>query len=194
MVYWSLTTRACSFTIAGLAFAVAITGCRGKPLPTYGAVPDFALTMQTGKPFQSSSLDGSVWVADFFFTRCTGPCPMMSSRFRRIDKTFAGRNDFKLVSLTVDPQRDTVPVISEYARKFSAAPTRWVFLTGPMTELDRLCRNVFLLGNVDGNLDHSTRFVLVDRKRQIRGFYQSNDSGNMRQLVRDIQSLLKEKA
>lgn len=174
--------------------ASATTGCRAKPLPAYGAVPDFILTMQTGQAFRGSSLDGSVWVADFFFTHCTGPCPMMSSRFRRIDKTFAGRNDLKLVSMTVDPRRDTVPAIAEYARKFNAEPGRWFFLTGPMSELNTLCRNVFLLGNVDGDLDHSTRFVLVDRKRQIRGFYQSNDSGSMRQLVRDIESLLKEKA
>jgi protein SCO1/2 len=194
MVYWSLTTRACSLAIAALALAVASTGCRGKPLPSYGSVPDFTLTSQTGEAFRGSSLDGSVWVADFFFTHCTGPCPMMSSKFRRIDKTFAGRRDFKLVSMTVDPQRDTVPEIAQYARKFSAEPDRWFFLTGPMGELNTLCRNVFLLGNVDGNLDHSTRFVLVDRKRQIRGFYVSTDSGSIQQLVRDIQSLLKEKA
>jgi protein SCO1/2 len=177
--------------VASLAFAA--TGCRSKPLPVYGTVPDFALISQTGSPFQASSLDGSVWVADFFFTNCQGPCPRMSSRFRRIEKTFADRNDLKLVSMTVDPKRDTVPVIADYARKFSAEPGRWWFLTGSMDQLNTLCRTVFLLGNVDGNLDHSTRFVLMDRRRQIRGFYRSDDSENMQQLMHDIQSLLKEK-
>ncbi len=194
MVYWSLTTRVCSLSFAALALAFASTACRSKPLPAYGVVPNFTLTMQTGVPFRATSLDGKVWVADFFFTHCTGPCPMMSSRFRRIDKTFSGRSDFKLVSLTVDPQRDTIPAIADYARMFNAEPDRWFFLTGPMSELNRLCRNVFLLGNVDGKLDHSTRFVLVDRKRQIRGFYISGDSESMQQLVRDIQVLLKERA
>ena len=94
----------------------------------------------------------------------------MSSRFRHIEKTIA-RTDLKLVSLTVDPRRDTVPVIAAYARVFSAEPGRWFFLTGPMDRLNHLCRDVFLLGNVDGDLNHSTRFVLVDRRRQIRGFY-----------------------
>lgn len=175
-----------------MAFAAA--GCARKPLPVYGAVPDFALTSQTGSDFHGASLDGSVWIADFFFTNCAGPCPRMSSRFRHIEKAFAKRNDLKLVSFTVDPQRDTVPAIAEYARKFSAEPGRWFFLTGPMQRLDKLCRETFLLGNADGNFDHSTRFVLVDRSRRIRGFYRSEDSQSIQQLMADIQSLLREKA
>ena len=174
------------------AIVIALTACGSKPLPVCGTVPDFALTAQNGSEFRGSSLDGSVWVADFFFTHCTGPCPRMSSRFRHIEKTFAGRNDLKLVSLTVDPARDTVPVIADYARMFNAELGRWFFLTGAMDRLNHLCRDVFLLGNVDGNLDHSTRFVLVDRRRRIRGFYRSDDSESMKQLMRDIQSLLKE--
>jgi protein SCO1 len=188
-----LAPRAASL-IAIAALGLAAAGCARKPLPVYGTVPDFTLTSQTGAGFHGASLDGSVWVADFFFTHCAGPCPRMSSRFRRIEKTFANRNDLKLVSITVDPQRDTVPAIAEYARKFSAEPGRWFFLTGPMDQLNALCRNVFMLGNVDGNLDHSTRFVLVDRARRIRGFYRSDDSESLQQLMRDIQSLLKEKA
>lgn len=118
----------------------------------------------------------------------------MSSRLRQIAKTFSSRKDLKLVSFTVDPQRDTVPVLAEYANKFSAQPGRWYFLTGPMERLNQLGRNVFLLGDVNGSLEHSTRFVLVDRKRQIRGFYHSNDADSMQQLVRDIRLLLKESA
>lgn len=190
MASWSSITKVYSLVAA----AVALTACGSKPLPVYGTVPDFTLTSQNGSPFQGSSLDGSVWVADFFFTHCTGPCPRMSARFRRIDKTFAGRNDFKLISLTVDPKRDTVPVIAQYARVFNAEPGRWFFLTGPMDRLNHLCRDVFLLGNIDGDLNHSTRFVLVDRHRRIRGFYRSDDADSMKQLNTDIQSLLKERA
>ena len=172
---------------------MVLVSCGSKPLPVYGTVPDFTLTSQNGSEFRGSSLDGSVWVADFFFTHCTGPCPRMSSRFRHIEKTFAGQKDLKLVSLTVDPRRDTVPVIADYARVFNAEPGRWFFLTGPMDRLNHLCRDVFLLGSVDGNLDHSTRFVLVDRRRRIRGFYRSDDSGSMKKLMGDIQSLLRER-
>lgn len=178
--------------LLAVGVALSLAGCREKPLPVYGAVPDFTLTSQTGQPFQGASLDGSVWIADFFFTHCTGPCPRMSARFRRIEKSFPGRNDLKLVSFTVDPQRDDASVLADYARKFGAEPGRWFFLTGPMPDLNRMSRNVFMLGDVDGQLDHSTRFVLVDRKRQIRGFYRSDDSGSMEQITRDIRSLLKE--
>jgi protein SCO1/2 len=180
--------------VALAVLTLATAACARKPLPVYGSVPDFTLTSQTGAEFHGASLDGSVWIADFFFTNCAGPCPRMSSRFRRIEKTFTNRSDLKLLSLTVDPQRDTVPAIAEYARKFGAEPGRWFFLTGPMDRLNTLCRNVFMLGNVDGNLDHSTRFVLVDRSRRIRGFYRSEDSESLQQLMRDIQLLLKEKA
>jgi protein SCO1/2 len=176
------------------AAALILASCRSTPLPVYGAVPDFTLTAQSGEPFRGASLDGSVWVADFFFTHCTGPCPRMSSRFRRLEKSFPARNDLKLVSFTVDPERDDAAVLAEYARRFGAEPGRWFFLTGPMPELNRMSRTVFMLGNVDGQLDHSTRFVLVDRKRQIRGFYRSEESDSMEQLTRDIRALLKEKA
>lgn len=189
MVSWSLTIRVFSVLVA----LAGISACR-KPLPAYGAVPDFTLTSQTGSAFHASTLDGSVWVAEFFFTHCTGPCPRMNARLRQIEKTeFPGRTDLKLVSFTVDPARDSVPVLAGYARQFGAEPGRWFFLTGPMDELNHLSRNVFLLGNVTGDLDHSTRFVLVDRKRQIRGFYLSNEAESIRQLLGDIRVLLKEK-
>jgi protein SCO1/2 len=189
MASWCSTIKVCSL----LAAALLLAACGSKPLPVYGTVPDFSLTDQNGTAFNGASLSGNVWVADFFFTHCTGPCPRMSSRFRHIEKTIA-RNDLKLVSLTVDPQRDTVPVIAAYARVFNAEPGRWYFLTGPMDRLNHLCRDVFLLGNIDGDLNHSTRFVLVDRRRQIRGFYLSGDSESMKQLMNDIQSVLKERA
>ncbi len=117
----------------------------------------------------------------------------MNARFRQIDKTFSTRTDFKLVSLTVDPARDNAEVLAEYARRFNAEPGRWYFLTGPIEQLNELGRNVFLLSTVDGSLDHSTRFVLVDRKRRIRGFYGSSDQEAMDALVRDVRRLLKDK-
>jgi protein SCO1/2 len=190
MACWSSTVRACSF-VAVAALSLLAAGCRTTPLPVYGKVPDFKLTSQTGAEFHGASLDGSVWVAEFFFTHCTGPCPRMNSRFRQIEKKFE-RQDLKLVSMTVDPARDTVPVLAAYAKTFSAEPGRWFFLTGPLDELNHLGRTVFLLGDVNGNLDHSTRFVLVDRRRTIRGFYRSEDVEAVQQLMRDIEALLKE--
>ncbi len=193
MACWSSTARACSLAAAAV-LGVAATGCRTTPLPVYGKVPDFTLTSQTGAEFHGASLHGNVWVAEFFFTHCTGPCPRMNSRFRQIEKKFESRKDLKLVSMTVDPARDTVPVLASYAKSFSAEPDRWFFLTGPLDQLNFLGRGVFMLGDVNGNLDHSTRFVLVDRQSRIRGFYRSEEPESVRQLTHDIESLLKEKA
>lgn len=118
----------------------------------------------------------------------------MSSRLRQLQRTFAGRRDLKIVSITVDPKRDTPAVLAEYARKFSADPGRWFMLTGTMDQLHDLSRNVFMLGDVTGALDHGTRFVLMDRRSRIRGFYHSADPESIEQLTGDIRLLLKEKA
>lgn len=190
MASWSSIARVCSAAAAVAVFSA----CSHRELPVYKDVPEFSLISQTGEPFHSKSLAGSVWVADFFFTSCTGPCPRMSSRFRQIQKAFPGRNDLKLVSMSVDPKRDTPEVLAEYARKFSAEPDRWFFLTGDMEALHNLSRNVFMLGDVTGDLEHSTRFVLLDRQSRIRGFYHSSDSESIDRLKKDIRQLLKEKA
>jgi protein SCO1 len=186
MASWCSIVRACS-----LLAVVAIQGCHRKELPVYGDVPAFSLTDQSGRAFSSAALRGSVWIADFFFTNCTGPCPRMSSRLRQIEKQYS-RPDLKLVSFTVDPQRDTPEVLASYSKKFQAEPDRWFFLTGPMAELDHLCRDVFLFGNVDGKLDHSTRFALVDRQSRIRGSYLTADAESIARLKADLETLLQE--
>lgn len=192
MVSWSSIARACS--VAAVALAAGAIGCQSKSLPEYGVVPEFTLTAQDGRPFDSKTLNGNIWVADFFFTNCTGPCPRMSSQMHRIQNSFDGVRDLKLISFTVDPSRDTPPVMAVYAQKFRADPQRWTFLTGPIPELNHLSRDVFMLGNVDGNLDHSTRFVLVDRRRRVRGFYLTAEADAIPRLMADIKVLLKERS
>jgi protein SCO1 len=193
MASWCSIARASS-AAAIIAAVAVLNGCARRELPVYKTVPEFSLISQTGEPFHSKSLEGNVWVADFFFTSCTGPCPRMSSRFRQIQTAFPGQDDLKLVSMSVDPERDTPEVLAEYARKFSAEAGRWYMLTGNMDALHNLSRNVFMLGDVTGDLEHSTRFVLLDRQSRIRGFYHSADSESMEQLMKDIRLLLKERA
>jgi protein SCO1/2 len=173
-----------------------VYGCRQKqPLPVYGVVPEFALIAQDGHLFDSRALDGKVWVADFFFTSCTGPCPRMSSMMRRIQNDFRGERRLHFVSFTVDPARDNPAALAAYAKRFQADLDRWHFLTGPVDELNRLSLKVFKLGAVTGNsLDHSTRFVLVDGGRRIRGFYLTAEPEALKQLTSDIRSLLAEGA
>jgi protein SCO1/2 len=163
-------------------------------LPVLGDVPDFELTAQTGQSITRQMLDGHVWVADFVYTTCPGPCPMMSSRMSQVQKATADLPDVKLVSFTVDPAHDTPPVLAEYAKHFLAEPDRWYFLTGPQSTLNRLGLQGFKLNPVDGNLDHSTRFVLVDRKARIRGYYQFTDDDFPKRLLADVRQVERERS
>ena len=178
-----------------MTLLTGIDGCRSAPpLPVYWKLPDFQLTSQSAQPFDSKSLDGSIWVADFIFTTCPGPCPRMSAQMRGVQTAVASMPDVKLVSFTVDPQHDTPTALAQYAGRYHAEPGRWFFLTGEQTALEALCRNGFKLGDVDGSLAHSTRFVLMDRRSRVRGFYSSSDDGALPRLLHDIRSLRGEKS
>jgi len=187
MAYWCWTVLATS--------SVLLVGCAEKhALPTYGAVPAFTLTDQTGAAFSSATaLQNRVWVADFIFTNCPGPCPRMSSQMHEVQTALSANDDARFVSFTVDPARDTPLVLATYAGHFQAAPGKWFFLTGPVPSLENLSRNVFKLGDVDGSLQHSTRFALVDRSSQIRGFYLSSEPDAIPTLIADAKRLLAER-
>lgn len=175
-----------------LAAILALAGCARHParhpaLPVLGEVPDFTLTDQTGAAFHGSSLRGHIWIADFIYTNCPGPCPLMSRRMKRIQQGTAGK--VRLISFSVDPVRDTPPVLSVYAKRFGADPGRWTFLTGDVRTLEMLDRNAFKLGDLDAQLNHSTRFVLVDRGGRIRAYYGMGDEGMMERVTRDAGDL-----
>jgi protein SCO1/2 len=175
-----------------IAFAALMSACvKPKELPVLGEIPQFQLTAQTGQPFDSKVLDGHVWVADFIYTTCPGPCPMMTTHMRQLQNSTAEIPDVLMVSFSVDPEHDTPPVLTEYAAHFKVDPSRWFFLTGDKDKLNDLGLRAFKLNSVDGSLTHSTRFVLVDRKRQIRGFYASDEDAFMPQLLHDVRQLEK---
>lgn len=180
-------------------FCAAILLCAacgfGPTLPSYGVVPEFHLTDQSGRNFSNKQqLEGKVWVANFIFTTCAGPCPRMSGQMREVRSSLDSHPDVRFVSFTIDPARDTPPVLAAYGRRFKADPDRWYMVTGPQSQLHELKRNVFKLGDVDGSLMHSTRFVLVDRHSRIRGFYDSSDAEKMAQLVTDLKALARSSA
>jgi protein SCO1/2 len=176
--------------------ALLLAGCSGKPpLPSYGVVPDFTLTDQNGGAFNSAAkLDKKIWIADFIFTNCPGPCPRMSSQMHQVQTALAGSNAVRFVSFTVDPARDTPPVLAAYAQHFEATPGKWYFLTGAESDLNRMSRGVFMLGNVDGSLEHSTRFTLIDGSGRIRGYYLSSEPEAIPTLIADTKRLLKEQS
>lgn len=186
MASWFSIVPACSL-------ALALAGCAARAsLPSYSVVPQFTLVDQNGAAFDSSAkLKGSVWIADFIYTTCPGPCPRMSSQMHGLESTLPA--EIKLVSYTVDPQHDTPPVLKEYAAHFEAQPDRWYFLTGPIDRLEYLARNVFTLSDVGGDLEHSTRFVLIDRKSRVRGYYLSSEPDAMDRLAADAKRLVSER-
>lgn len=189
----SWLSTAGGFSLALLAFGLA--GCAAHAsLPSYASVPEFSLTDQTGARFDSgSALLGHVWVADFMFTTCPGPCPRMSKQMSEVQAALQD-SDARMISLTVDPDHDTPAVLAKYASFYSARPGVWFFLTGDVDTLRHLDRNVFKLGDIDGTLDHSTRFVLVDRQSQVRGFYLTSEPDAIARVIADAKRLLKDKS
>ena len=183
--------------VAAIAIAiVTLPAClpHASKLPVYYEVPAFDLIAQDGLPFHSAFLAGKIWVADFIYTTCPGPCPRMTSQMHQVQEAIVKMPDVKLVSFTVDPARDTPTVLADYAKVHGASSERWYFLTGPEATLQRLDRDDFKLGNVDATLEHSTRFVLVDRRSRIRGYYDTSESHSISRLIEDIYALAREQS
>lgn len=181
--------------LAAFGFVLLAACTSNEPFDVFNTVPDFRLTSESGTAFESATaLKGKVWVANFIFTTCTGPCPRMTSQMRRVQDGLAAEAEVRMVSFTVDPARDTPEVLAAYGKRHGADPVRWNFLTGTQADLHRMAREVFLLGNVDGKLEHSTRFVLIDRLGRIRRYYDSSEPDSISRLIADARRLVKEKA
>jgi protein SCO1/2 len=180
---------------SAVAVLLTLSACRrSEPLPVYSSVGDFELTDQNGHAFHGRSLYGKIWVADFIYTQCPGPCPRMTSQMHQVQQATEKMRDLNLVSFTVDPEHDSPAVLTAYAKAHHAQHDRWFFLTGGQAALNQLCLNAFKLGKVDGTLEHSTRFVLVDKKSQIRGYYDTSESGSIPKLIEDIHAVAREQS
>ena len=172
-----------------------------EALPVYWEVPDFSLTERSGRTVTLADLKGKGWVANLIYTHCPDTCPFQTAEMAKLQREFAGEKDFRLVSITVDPERDTIQVLAEYAQRFRADPGRWLFLTGKKEAIYRLAEKGFRLSAVEVQESvpkpgpksllewlqpvpayahhpgpsqpyiHSSRFVLVDRKGRVRGTY-----------------------
>ena len=168
------------------------------PLPRFPKVPSFSLTRQDDQTITPDDLAGSVWVADFIFTRCAGPCPQLSLRMRSLQKgvaEFDGK--VKLVSFSVDPIYDQPSILRAYAERYKAEPDLWWFLTcNDETMMYDLVQNGFMqaLSEAKGSapIIHSTRFVLVDQKGDIRAWYDGLDPASKALIIRDVERLLAE--
>jgi protein SCO1/2 len=176
-----------------LLLLVILTGCSGpaKKLPVYDKVPVFTMTDSEGHPFRQSQMAGKIWVVDFIYTFCPAECPLMSSRMRKLEGQIKEMNDVRLLSISVDPERDTPPVLNKFAHRWDAPNAQWTFLTGDAPTIHLLAYQTFHVGDVINKMEHSTKFVLVDREGAIRGYYSSFDRESMTDLLKDIESLRK---
>lgn len=204
------TSRKVIWTVLGAGIVLALLmglSLRGRlnqynSIPMYGAVPNFSLIQQDGKPLTKQDLLGNVWIADFIFSRCGGQCPTMSTVVAGLQSDMAGHNGLRFVSFSVDPAFDTPEVLAQYAAKYHADPKRWIFVTGDKEKLFDLARKGFLLG-VDNNspdapnyavepVFHSSRLALVDAQGNIRGYYEAMDPQALKGLRKHAAKLVKE--
>lgn len=194
-----------AWVVAFLTSAVLIAGAyrlfRGserhdlEEMAPLGNVPEFRFTTQEGKTLTRADLLGKVWVVDFFFTRCPGPCPMMTSRMAEISRALNKTKDVRLVSVSIDPTHDTPAVLAEYASRMSADPSRWIFLTGPQGEIEEFTRRGMLqvlAKDPDNVPTHSTRFLVIDREGRIRKSRNLDEPELVQKLFMDIGGLLRE--
>ncbi len=178
-----------------LIFALlTLSACKRAPeLQRFGQVPPFELVSQTGQKTTLADLKGHVWVADAIFTNCQGPCPMMTSKMRGVAKEVESLADVRIVSLTVDPEHDSPEVLTAYAKEFQAKPAQWLFLTGAKEVLNQVSQDGLHLSKVDGSLEHGTRFALVDKTGEVRGYYRPFEKAEMKKLVSDIRDLAEQR-
>jgi protein SCO1/2 len=160
--------------------------------------PEFDLLDQDAKPFSASQMDGRVWVVDFFYTTCPGPCPALSSRLSELHRRFAANPEVAFLSISSNPEKDRPEVLKLYADKFGA-DERWRFLTGDKARIFSVANQGFKMGLTEGSADgepvtHSTRLVLLDAQGWVRGFYEGAGEGGedaSQRLIADIETLSK---
>lgn len=169
-------------------------------------VPDFSLTNQQGEQVSWEGLKGKVVVADFFFTHCPTICPGLTRNMRQLQQSINNSQrvgdktpDFlHFLSFSIDPERDSVPRLKQWADRFQVNPEQWWLLTGDKKEIYDLAINEMKIGLVDGqgvdtNFIHTDHFVLIDTNRHVRGYYHGLDSASLRKLSSDIIYLTMEK-
>lgn len=182
------------FVIAAFIAYLQIKEYRSSRLPTLpilGKVPEFSLYAEDSTAFTAKEMRGHVTIADFIFTSCAGPCPLMSAQMQQLQHSTSEHPDVRLVSFSVDPETDTPEVLRDYGRRFGAIKGKWTFLTGSKSAIYDITRNGFHLAvEADSEaIAHSTKFVLIDKESTIRGYYDSEDSESMTRLIEDIKSL-----
>jgi protein SCO1/2 len=161
----------------------------------YQTIPAFKFVNQYGDTISNKNLDGKIYVADFFFTSCPSICPVMQRNMLTVYNEFKNDPNVKILSHTIDPKHDTVPVLKEYADKLGIAGNSWWLLYGQKEEIYQLAEKHYLTQVNDGKdgLIHEGWFLLVDKQKRIRGSYDGTVPEQVKQLIADMHTLQLEK-
>ena len=174
--------------------AALLFGCkaRGEPLPKLTQVSNFSLITQAGKPFTQASLEGSVWIIAFLFTRCPTVCPRIMKQLVQMQSTVKDKNiPAQFLCFSVDPEFDTPQVLTAFGQRYGADFARFTLLTGDSSTIQKTVVDGFKIG-LEGSIDptkdhlgitHGSHLVLVDQARFVRGYYRSSDEPKTRELL-----------
>ena len=162
-------------------------------------IQSFSFRNQNGEIITNKDVENSVYVVEYFFTTCSTICPKMNTQMQWLQKKFKGVKNFKILSFTVQPEIDSIPVLKEYADEYEAVDGQWHFLTGDKKKLYALARKSYFLlkpaeaqnlGDANSDFIHTNNFVLIDKDQRIRGYYDGTSSKEVDKLARDIRKLL----
>ncbi|HEY0261796.1 MAG TPA: SCO family protein [Chitinophagales bacterium] len=158
--------------------------------------PHFSFTNQHNETFDSKTLNGKIWVVDFFFTHCPSICVKMKSNLLKAHKAVGANPNFEIVSFSIDPERDSVKVLYDYASKLGMADMNWMFLTGNK-EMIYAVADSFLAHaaedeNSPGGFIHDGNFIVVDKSGKIRGFFDGTNDDAVKNMIEELEILLKD--
>ena len=168
-----------------------------EPLPIIGTIEvPYTFTNQDGKSILQADLEGTIYVADFFFTSCPTICPIMKTQMLRVYNAFTENDNLLLLSHTIDPEHDTVAVLHDYAQRLEIETDRWLMVTGPKSQIYDTAERYMMAAMEDkqapGGFIHSGSFCLVDQHGRIRGYYRGTEEESVDQLISDIKRLMNE--
>ncbi|RZA01096.1 MAG: SCO family protein [Sphingobacteriaceae bacterium] len=158
----------------------------------YHTIPDFSFVNQYGDSVTNKSLDGKIYVADFFFTTCPSICPIMHRNMLTVYNEFKNTPDVKIISFTIDPKHDSVAVLKNYADKLGITGNSWLLLQGQKESTYQLSKSFLVTTpkeDVKEKFIHDGYFILVDKQKRVRGMYNGTDEKEVDKLITDIKSL-----
>ena len=163
----------------------------------YHKIADFSLINQNGDTITQKNYDNKIYVADFFFTTCQTICPIMTGHMKDIQDELIEDNEILLLSHSVTPEIDSVAQLKHYALDKGVLDTKWNLVTGDKKQIYELARKSYLAVKTDGDggpydMIHTENFMLIDKKKQIRGFYDGTNEDEIERLLKDIEILKEE--